>query len=60
MINDKRPLTIRCDAEILEKCRAIGKLSRRSLNSQIEEFLEKGIREFEEINGTVFVEIPEE
>lgn len=60
MINDKRPLTIRCDAEILAKCKAIGKLTRRSLNSQIEEFLEKGIKDFEKANGTVDVDIPEE
>lgn len=59
-MNDKRPLTIRCDAVILAKCKEIGKITRRSLNSQIEEFLANGIKDFEAKNGEVIAEVPEE
>lgn len=57
---DIRPLTIRCDAVILAKCKTISKISRRSMNSQIEEFIARGIDEFEKNNGIIQVDILEE
>lgn len=57
---DIRPLTIRCDAVILAKCKAIAKLNRRSMNSQIEDFLAHAIDDYEKEHGDLTVEIDEE
>lgn len=54
-MNDKKSLTIRADAVILAKCKAISKKCRRSLNSQIEYFLEQSIIQFEKENGEIEV-----
>ena len=46
----KKPLTIRANENLLEKIKIIAQKENRSLNSQIEYLLQKGVSQYEKNN----------
>jgi len=55
MSKDKIPLMLRLDEEIHAKIKCISANERRSLNSQVEYYIAKGIAEYEAQNGIISV-----
>jgi hypothetical protein len=49
----KLQLTIRVDEEVIEKLRKIAEMEHRSLNGQIESFLQEGIDWFTDSEGVI-------
>ena len=50
---DKVPYTVRIDPKILESLRKISALEHRSLNGQMESFLQMGVDWFTDADGTI-------
>jgi hypothetical protein len=53
MTLDKTRFTLRLDDNILEKIKIISEQNRRSVNAQIEYFLEQCVIEYEKQNGVI-------
>ena len=52
-MNQKTPSQIRLDEKLHEKVKIIADKELRSMNSQMEYFLIKGVEEYERINGEI-------
>ncbi|NLK87799.1 MAG: Arc family DNA-binding protein [Clostridiaceae bacterium] len=53
MTIDKTRFTLRLDEQIYNKIKVISELDRRSINAQIEFFLEQSIEEYEKQHGKI-------
>ena len=53
---DKTPFTLRITSNIYEKIRIIAFINRRSMNSQIETFLEQCIKDYESQHGSIRIQ----
>ena len=58
MATDKRPFTMRMQAENFEKIKHIAEANKRSIAMQIEYLIEQCVLDFEKAHGAISVQTP--